>query len=113
MLMRVFALLLLRSVILCAQEYNFRNFGVSEGLGNLAVRQIYQDRVGFIWVSTENVGQAFIAMELLVGTKGPTRPALPHGIPDCPETGTESGTRMSGSSQSSGQFHERTIESMT
>jgi serine/threonine protein kinase len=54
MLVRVFALLLLTSVILCAQEYNFRNFGVTEGLSNLAVRQIYQDRVGFIWVSTEN-----------------------------------------------------------
>jgi ligand-binding sensor domain-containing protein len=54
MLVRVFALLLLTSVILCAQEYNFRNFGVAEGLSNLAVRQIYQDRVGFIWVSTEN-----------------------------------------------------------
>jgi diguanylate cyclase (GGDEF)-like protein len=54
LLVRVFALLLLTSVILCAQEYNFRNFGVTEGLSNLAVRQIYQDRVGFIWVSTEN-----------------------------------------------------------
>jgi len=50
----VFALLWLTSVILCAQEYNFRNFGVTEGLSNLAVRLIYQDRVGFIWVSTEN-----------------------------------------------------------
>jgi ligand-binding sensor domain-containing protein len=39
---------------LCAQEYNFRNFGVAEGLSNLTVRRIYQDRVGFIWVSTEN-----------------------------------------------------------
>ena len=54
MLVRVFALLLLTSVILCAQEYNFRTFGVAEGLNNLAVRQIYQDRVGFIWVSTED-----------------------------------------------------------
>src|SRR5208282_2569029 len=53
-LARVFALFLLTSGVLCAQEYNFRNFGVTEGLSNLAVRQIYQDRVGFIWVSTEN-----------------------------------------------------------
>jgi ligand-binding sensor domain-containing protein len=50
----VFALVMLSSSILCAQEYNFRNFGVTEGLKNLAVRQIYQDSVGFIWVSTEN-----------------------------------------------------------
>ncbi len=39
---------------MCAQEYNFRNFGVTEGLNNLAIRRIYQDHVGFIWVSTEN-----------------------------------------------------------
>jgi diguanylate cyclase (GGDEF)-like protein len=39
---------------LCAQEYSFRTFGNAEGLNNLAVRQIYQDRGGFIWVSTEN-----------------------------------------------------------
>lgn len=39
---------------MCAQEYSFRNFGVTEGLNNLVVRRIYQDRVGFIWVSTEN-----------------------------------------------------------
>ena len=37
-----------------AQEYSFRSFGSAEGLTNLAVRQIYQDRIGFIWVSTEN-----------------------------------------------------------
>jgi len=40
--------------LLCAQEYSFRNFGAAEGLDNLVVRRIYQDRVGFIWVSTEN-----------------------------------------------------------
>ena len=51
---RALAFLLLMSGIMCAQEYNFRNFGVAEGLTNLAVRKIYQDRVGFIWVSTEN-----------------------------------------------------------
>jgi diguanylate cyclase (GGDEF)-like protein len=50
----VLALLVLTCGVLRAQEYNFRYFGVTEGLNNLAVRQIYQDRVGFIWVSTEN-----------------------------------------------------------
>ena len=50
----VFTLLVLTPGLLCAQEYNFRNFGVTEGLNNLAIRNIYQDRVGFIWVSTEN-----------------------------------------------------------
>ena len=45
---------LLASSVLCAQEYSFRYFGNSDGLSNLAVRSIYEDRVGFIWVSTEN-----------------------------------------------------------
>src|ERR1035438_7362667 len=48
------ALLVLTCGVLRAQEYSFRYFGVAEGLNNLAVRQIYQDHVGFIWVSTEN-----------------------------------------------------------
>ncbi len=48
------ALLGLTGQILCAQEPNFRAFGSSEGLKNLAVRRIYQDRIGFLWVSTEN-----------------------------------------------------------
>ena len=49
-----FALLTLAGGALCAQEYSFRSFGVAEGLNNLAIRRIYQDRIGFIWVSTED-----------------------------------------------------------
>ncbi len=49
-----FALLALAGETLCAQEYSFRSFGAPEGLTNLAVRGVYQDRTGFIWVSTEN-----------------------------------------------------------
>jgi hypothetical protein len=52
---RTLVLLVVTSgIVAYAQEYNFRSFGVSEGLTNLAVRKICQDRVGFIWVSTEN-----------------------------------------------------------
>jgi diguanylate cyclase (GGDEF)-like protein len=39
---------------LSGQEYSFRTFGGDEGLSNLAVRDVYQDRAGFLWVSTEN-----------------------------------------------------------
>jgi diguanylate cyclase (GGDEF)-like protein len=53
-LAHAFCFLLLVSGGLCAQEYSFRTFGNAEGLNNLAVRQVYQDRGGFIWVSTEN-----------------------------------------------------------
>jgi len=48
------ALLMVAATLVCAQEYSFRSFGVSDGLNNLAVRRIYQDRAGFLWVSTEN-----------------------------------------------------------
>jgi diguanylate cyclase (GGDEF)-like protein len=37
-----------------AQEYSFRYFGVAEGLNNLSVRTVYQDRVGFLWAATVN-----------------------------------------------------------
>jgi diguanylate cyclase (GGDEF)-like protein len=47
-------LLALAGGALRAQEYSFRSFGTAEGLSNLAVRRIYQDHVGFLWVSTEN-----------------------------------------------------------
>ena len=52
--LRVLVFLVCSSAALFAQEYNFRVFGNAEGLNNLAVRQIYQDHVGFIWVSTED-----------------------------------------------------------
>jgi len=47
----VFALLAAK---LGAQEYRFQFLGVEQGLTNLAVKTIYQDRKGFLWVSTEN-----------------------------------------------------------
>ncbi|MGA3134137.1 MAG: EAL domain-containing protein [Terracidiphilus sp.] len=37
-----------------AQEYSFRNYGSAEGLNDLSVRAIYQDRAGFLWVATVN-----------------------------------------------------------
>jgi len=39
---------------LCAQSYSFHYLGIAEGLNNLAVRDIYQDQRGFIWVNTED-----------------------------------------------------------
>lgn len=48
------AVLTMGGAALCAQDFSFRSFGVTEGLNNLVVRRIFQDKVGFIWVSTEN-----------------------------------------------------------
>jgi Two component regulator propeller len=80
------ALMLLASGALCAQEYSFRSFGITEGLNNLGVLQIYQDRVGFLWVSTENGtyrfdGDHFEAFGLAQGI--PVSPATAFG--DAPD----------------------------
>ncbi len=47
-------LLLLAAGELGAQEYRFQFLGADQGLTNLAIKTLYQDRKGFLWVSTEN-----------------------------------------------------------
>jgi signal transduction histidine kinase/CheY-like chemotaxis protein len=42
------------AVPLTAQEYSFRYYGAENGLTNLAVKVLFQDRVGFLWAGTEN-----------------------------------------------------------
>ena len=51
---RTLAVMLLVCGTSQAQEYSFRNYGSAEGLNDLSVRAIYQDRVGFLWVATLN-----------------------------------------------------------
>ena len=48
------AFLVLVSIGAGAQEDSLRSYGNNDGLANLAVRQLYKDHLGFIWVSTEN-----------------------------------------------------------
>jgi diguanylate cyclase (GGDEF)-like protein len=36
------------------QQYSFRYYGTEEGLTNLAVKVLFQDRAGFLWAATEN-----------------------------------------------------------
>ena len=47
-------LALLGTAGLSAQKQLFRQYGVGEGLDNLNVRCLFQDRVGFLWVGTDN-----------------------------------------------------------
>jgi diguanylate cyclase (GGDEF)-like protein len=37
-----------------AQRYTFREYGSSDGLSNLSINCLLQDRVGYIWVGTDN-----------------------------------------------------------
>ncbi len=46
--------LALAPVLAVAQRYNFKFYGDEEGLHNLAVQAVMQDRSGFLWVGTQN-----------------------------------------------------------
>ena len=57
-LLRIRAPYLLALLLACpgvfAQQYAFQYFGVEQGLTNLAIKTLFQDRTGFIWVVTEH-----------------------------------------------------------
>jgi signal transduction histidine kinase/CheY-like chemotaxis protein len=36
------------------QQYSFRYYGAEDGLTNLAVKVLFQDRIGYLWAGTEN-----------------------------------------------------------
>ena len=40
--------------LLVAQRYSFRHYGHEQGLKNLAVECLLQDRQGFLWVGTQD-----------------------------------------------------------
>ena len=53
MRLRIFALIL-ASASAFAQRHNFKFYGEEEGLQNLAVQVLLQDRTGFLWAGTQN-----------------------------------------------------------
>ncbi|HXP87973.1 MAG TPA: ATP-binding protein [Bryobacteraceae bacterium] len=53
-LIAVAALFLGSGANLRAQRYNFKFYGEDQGLQNLAVQVVLQDRAGFLWVGTQN-----------------------------------------------------------
>ena len=42
------------TAVMQGQQYVFRYYGTEEGLTNLAVKVLFQDRAGFLWAATEN-----------------------------------------------------------
>lgn len=89
------ALVLFVCAALRAQEYSFRFFGVADGLNNLTVRTVYQDRAGFLWVATVNGyfrydGERFEAF------------GAAQGVPNSP--GTAFGDAPDGSLLAGGSF---------
>ncbi|MEP7367408.1 MAG: ATP-binding protein [Acidobacteriota bacterium] len=48
------ALLLWAAMVLCAQRYPIQHYGQADGLKNLSVHDVVQDKTGFLWLATEN-----------------------------------------------------------
>jgi len=42
------------AAVVQGQQYSFRYYGAEDGLTNLAVKVLFQDRTGFLWAATEN-----------------------------------------------------------
>jgi putative nucleotidyltransferase with HDIG domain len=51
--LRILVVALLFAATAGAQQYSFRVYGNDQGLTNLAVKGLHQDKQGFLWVSTE------------------------------------------------------------
>jgi len=52
-LLQVVLVLLALTDLAKAQQYSFRYYGTEQGLTNLAVKMLFQDRAGFLWLGTE------------------------------------------------------------
>lgn len=50
----ILAAVLLLPTVVQAQRYSFRLYGQEQGLKNLAIECLLQDRTGFLWVGTQN-----------------------------------------------------------
>jgi diguanylate cyclase (GGDEF)-like protein len=46
--------ILIAATHLCAQRYTFRQYGSTDGLSNLGINCVLQDRAGYIWAGTDN-----------------------------------------------------------
>src|SRR5581483_5003952 len=95
--MRALALILLiASGDLSAQRYNFKFYGEEEGLQNLAIQVVMQDRAGFLWVGTQNGlyrydGNRFTAFGKNEGLPGARIEALHESIDGTLWAGTRTG----------------------
>ncbi|HVJ07517.1 MAG TPA: diguanylate cyclase [Acidisarcina sp.] len=72
----VIAVLIGVGTLASAQSVTFKEYGQREGLENLAIRGILQDRTGFLWISTENGlfrydGSRFVAYGRKEGLENP------------------------------------------
>src|SRR5260370_27717329 len=79
-----------------AQRYNFKFYGEDEGLQNLGVQVVLQDRAGFLWVGTQNGlyrydGSRFSAFGKAEGLPGARIESLHESIDGTLWVGTRTG----------------------
>ncbi len=79
-----------------AQRYNFKVYGEEEGLKNLVVQTILQDRAGFFWVGTQNGlyrydGSRFVAFSKSEGLPNARVEALHESVDGSLWVGTRFG----------------------
>jgi signal transduction histidine kinase/ligand-binding sensor domain-containing protein/ActR/RegA family two-component response regulator len=79
-----------------AQRYNFKVYGEEEGLKNLVVQTILQDRAGFLWVGTQNGlyrydGNRFVAFSKSEGLPNARVEALHESVDGTLWVGTRFG----------------------
>ena len=90
------AVLLIGAASAFAQRYNFKFYGEEEGLQNLAIQVVLQDRAGFLWVGTQNGlyrydGNRFTAFGKNEGLPGARIEALHESIDGTLWAGTRTG----------------------
>jgi signal transduction histidine kinase/ligand-binding sensor domain-containing protein/CheY-like chemotaxis protein len=79
-----------------AQRYNFKVYGEEEGLQNLVVQVILQDRSGFLWVGTQNGlyrydGSRFVGFGKAEGLPGARIESLHESVDGTLWVGTRTG----------------------
>src|SRR5579862_8221126 len=85
-----------------AQRYSFKFYGEEEGLQNLAVQVVLQDRAGFLWAGTQNGlyrydGNRFVRFGIAEGLAGARIESLHESIDATLWVGTRTGlARKSG-----------------
>ena len=67
-------MMMFASSVPCAQEINtvrFQRYGVDDGLSQTTIRDLYQDRKGFVWLATQDGLNRFDGYEFRVYRSDP------------------------------------------
>ncbi|MGH7751760.1 MAG: ligand-binding sensor domain-containing protein, partial [Gemmatimonadales bacterium] len=93
-----------------AQRYSFRQYGQQDGLNNLMVRCLLEDRAGFLWVGTENGlfrydGREFVEFTMASGLPG----ARIESLHETTEGRLWVGTRLGAAVQRGDRFDPATL----